>query len=303
MSKEAALALMNGGTPLPTNPGLITQDMPQSPDATPAPPKQDLDSDRFARLAAREAKLQADREALKTDQQKAYEEKAKLKEVQDKLQAYYDLKKTDPIAALKSLDFSDEDIFNAFSNAADKKEPTAEEKAAALVDEKFKSYEQKQLDAQAKLQADRDAKNIQMFKDGIGKAIEADAEKYEYSNFYGPIAQELVYETVLEIMKVEKDIAPHDAMKEAMDLVEELYEKEEVEMSKLKKRSKLLAQPAVVEPTPVPTKESQKPKGIPTLNNKATASVASQVKSAGESRSAKRERLINQIKTSGLKAK
>lgn len=308
MSKEAALALMNGGNPMPVTPSLITQDMPASPDAEAAPQtaKQDLDSDRFARLAAREAKLQSDRELLKSEQQRAYEEKSKLKEVQDKLSAYYELKKTDPIAALKSLDFSDEDIFNAFSTAAEKKEITTEQRALTTAEQAMatvEAFKKEQADKVLSEQKARDDRNIAAFKEGITKAVAADTDKYEFCNYYGAIADELVYGTVLEIMREDKEVAPHEAMKEAMDLVENLYEKEAEEMSKLKKRQLKVEEPTVAKPPQKTTTLVNKPPPA-TLTNKAAATVASQATTLKkESMSEKKERLANQIRNYGLKAR
>lgn len=229
MSKEAALNMLSGNT-TPT-----TAAAPE-PVATPTPtetPKPTLDSERFARLAAKEAQLQKDREAYKAQVEA-------LKPVKEQIDQFNELKKTDKIAALKLMGFTEEDIVNFIADQPEKKEPTPAELAAKAAQEELEKYKKEQLELKTKEQQERDERNIKAFKDGIGEAIAKDAEKYEYLNHYGAIAQDVVYETVLQFIKEDPNMTPLDALKEAMASVEEYYEEEMDKVIKLKKlQSKL----------------------------------------------------------------
>lgn len=246
MSKESALASITG-QPVP----VITP-----PTETPATPtEKPVESDRFAQLSAKEAKLQKEREAVKAELAAINAEKEKLKPVQAQLQQFEELKKTDKLAALKLMGFSEEDIFNFISNQEEPKPPTMEEIAAAAAKKEREEWEKAQIEREQKAIQERDEKNIKAFKDGIGESIKKDAEKYEYMNFYGETAQELVYETILGFMKDDPALTPMDAMKEAMEAVEAHYEEEFTKLMALKKIQSKIKPPVVEDQKVEPTKK------------------------------------------------
>lgn len=304
MSKQAAMNMITGESSPAVNPSLVN---PQPNGADPAPPvvedpKDTLDSDRFAKIAQREAKLQKDRETFKSEQQKLYEEKNQLKSVQEKIQAFEKLRAENPIEAMKTLGFSEEDVFNYM---ASKPELTPEQKAELAgrqaAQKEIDDFKKLNAETEKKAAQERDDKAINAFKGEIGKSFKDKPDQYEYCNFNGPIAEELVYETVLEIMKEEKDILPHKALQEALDLVESYYEDEDKEMQAIKKRKKILGveeKPVVEEPVKVNSKAAAKvaAKPVPTLTNKANVTAAG-TQTKGESPSQKRERLENWLRT------
>lgn len=303
MSKDAALSMLSGQPVTQTNPSLITGDMPKGELSPPPviPSKEQIDSDRFAKIAAKEAKLVKERELLKLEQAKTLEERTKAETIAKAYNDFEMLKKTDPVAAFKQLGFTETDFANWLAEG--KVEPTTAEIAQQAVKTELEKFHEEQKQQAMKVQEQRDNIAIKNFRGSITSEIAKDPDKYEYCNHYGPIAEEIVYETILGIIKEEPDIAPNDAMREAMDLVEEFYEKEDEEMSKLKKRQPRLNTP---EAKPEPTRQTAVrsrtladqvvQKKIPTLTNKATATAASQVPKGKETPQQKRERLENWLR-------
>lgn len=316
MSKEAALSMMTGQPVTQVNPSLVIGEIPPiSAEEIALPPPAGLDSDRFARLAAREAKLVKEREALKleqqsfkTEQQKTYEARTKYDEIIGKANKFEELKEKDVVEALKHIGLSDTQIFNLMANREEPKPPTPEElsaQAALAAQTEIKKFQDEQALKADKEAKERDERAINGFRKAIGESITKEAEKYEYCAHYGQIAEDLVYETILNIMSDDQKegvtTAPHDAMKEAIELVENFYENEDKAMSKIKKRQpKETAAPepeTKTQPTRTRTVEAKAPtKPIPTLTNKATATVASTV-TGKETPAQKRERLENWLRT------
>lgn len=285
MSKESATALATG-TPV----------APAESTPSPAVVGTQIDSDRFAKLAARETQIQKDREAFKSEQQKVYEEKEKLKAIQKQITDFEEMRSKDPLAALKHLGFTDTDIFNALST--DKPAPTPEELARAATQDEIKKFQQAQEQVAAKVQAEKDTKAISEYKDQIGKFIEKEAEKLEYCKHYGPVAEDLIYETVLQFIKEDPALTPFAALKEAAEAVESLYEEEDVSLMGLKKRQAKI--PKAPEPAPAvkPHRGAPQSKPLPTITNKASATVASAAPKS-ESREQKRTRLENLLRNGG----
>lgn len=269
----------------------------------PTPSILQVDSDRFAKLAAREAKFVKEREQFKSEQQKLYELKNQLTPVKEQYDKFIALKDKDPVAALKDIGFSETDIFNFM---AAKEEPTPEEKAIraaeAAAEAKIKAHEDRLAAEKARELKERDDRAIGGFKEGIGNAIKKDAEKYEFCAFKGDEAEGIVYETVLEIMKEDKEIPPHKAMQEALELTEKYYREEDEEMGKkLKSRQPKVESAPVVEdknPKRVRTPEAPKApmKPVATLTNRATPTVASTVPKT-ETAQQKRARLENWLRS------
>lgn len=296
MSKEGALAMIQGEVVTQT-PVAPVQGVVNAPESQPseAVAGTKLDSDRFAKIAAKEAQLQKEREAFKTEQQKMYEEKEKIKGINQQIADFEKLKKTDPVAALKVLGYSDTDIFNAL--AVEKPaEPTPEEIARKAAQEELKKFEDNQTVQAAKAQEERDGKALAAYRGEIGKFIEKDADKFEYCNHHGPVAQDLIYETVLQFMATDQSLTPFQALKEASEAVESFYEEEDMALMGLKKRQAKLA-PKVEEPVAPAAKPSRVPsRPIPTLTNKAAPTAASTAKPSGETREQKRTRLENMLR-------
>ncbi len=301
MSKDAALAMLSGNPEAKTAPGLITQDMP-NPEALPkdpvTPEKVQLESDRFAKLAAREAALVKEREATKAEKLEFEKQKESLKKVQTDIAEFEELKKTDKIAALKKIGFSEEDIFNFMAGKEEPKEKTPAELASEAAQVEVQKMRDELKTEAEKLEQARTDKAIKAYKAEITNQITKEAEKYEFCAHNGALAEEIIYETILGFMNDDKDLTPQDALKEAIEAVEKMYETEYEQLKTLKK-----LQPKVIDVPVEAAKEKPKPmldhrKPTPTLTNKATPTIASQVP-VKETKQQKRERLENALRNMG----
>lgn len=307
MSKEAAMALATGQPVTSVNPSLITGAMTTEvnpelkPTETPAQNeavKDVLDSDRFAIFAKKEAKLVRDREEFKKEQVAVQEEKARLKAFADKVTAFEEKKKIDPVAALKEAGFTETDFFNLMASQ-EKKEPTTEEIAEQVADKKLASYKEEQAKIAADAQKDKEQALVTEYSSKISSAIKANPEKYEYANYYGKMAEDLAIEFATQNVKINGELLSPEEI--AQD-VENYYEEQDKAMSALKKRQpKVETQPADgAKKEPVRTRTIAPPIGAPTqqsktLTNKATATVASTIVRK-ETHEQKKERLISALK-------
>lgn len=287
MSNESALAIANGSPP---------PIAPEVPPTTPStPPPDQLKSNAFSHLAKKEKDLQRERAQLKV-------EKEKVDSINKQYQEYLELKKTDPIAALKNLGFTETDVFNYMSANAPV-ELTPEQRAAqaaeAAADAKIKSFEEAQTKRDKEAQNKLDQSVIQGYRNSVKQAIKADPAKFEYCAYNGSVAEELIYETVLQIVQAShgKDV-PTPA--EAAAMVEEYYEEQDRLMMTLKKRQPKAAPAPLPQKQPERTRTVSPPAQAPalpprTLNGRATATVASTTKMT-ETFAQKKERLIERLK-------
>jgi hypothetical protein len=243
-------------------------------------------------LAKKEVALQKEREAFKAERAQFEVERAKFAEAGKKFQGFEELKAKDPIAAMKLAGFTDTEVFNFYANAeANKKAAESPEaKAVAAAEAKIKEFEERQTKAAQDAKAAQDTQTITQFKGKISQTVAADKDKYEFCNFHGPAAEALIYETVEAVFKESGDVL---TPAEASDLVEKYYEDQAKAQLTLKKLGvKAPEAPAKPEPSaPAPSK---------TLTNRVAATGASSIP-AKETREQKKERLINEIKTNGLR--
>lgn len=302
MSKEAAMSMLTG-TPVQTStpagsPGLVAVETPKAPA---------LDSTAFAALAKKEAQFVKEREQFKRERDETLAEREKLKTLHQRYQQFEENKTKDPVAALKELGFKEADIFN-YMAAQDKPEATPQELAAQAAREATEARIKEFEDAQAKKLQDeitaRDNGLIQGFKSDINQAIRANPEKFEFCSHYGPIAEDLIYETALAVVKESGGKDPITA-EEITEMVENYYEEQDKAMNTLKKRKPQAPDPATPEAKGQPERSRTVTPGFPnepqqkptvtksrTLSNAATASVASTVTRGQESKGQKRERLM-----------
>lgn len=304
MSKESAMAALTG-TPVPTP--------PPAPEAAPVavvPETPALTSTPFNQLAKKEAEFERRRQEFKKEQQLVASEKAKLAEYNTQIQKFVEMRKTDPIAALKEIGFSEADIINYM---AEKPEASPEERAAKAASEaaelRIKQFEEAQLKRQQDEIVQRDQSLIQGFKSDLSKVVQADPVKYEYCAHYGPVAEDLMYETTLAVIKESggKDIL---TPQQAAEMVESYYEEQDKLMSSFKKR-----QPVKTDPTPekaVPERSRTVTPGDPTapapkpvitktrtLHNAATSTIASTRLRLNETHDQKKSRLIEKLRNGG----
>lgn len=311
MGKESALAALTGApAPVTQNPAPHT-----TGDTTPSVTSQPNTSDAFAQLAKKESAVVKERLQLKQDRELAAKERADAQAIIQKDQQFEELRKRDVVQALKLKGFSEQDIFNYLADQQPK-ELSPEEKAAKAASDaaeaKINAWEEKQAKDKADERAKADAGLITGFKGTIAKTIEAEKEKYEYCAHYGEMANDLVYEAVLAIIKDAKGEGipePRELRKQAIDLVEEYYEEQDKAMNTIKKRNPAPATTQEPAKTPERTRTVTDSRGEPvaptvtktrTLSNGAVATAASAMRNRTETKDQKRERLINALREGKL---
>lgn len=251
----------------------------------------ELDSAKWAAIAKKEQRLVHEQLALRKRQD---EVTAKEKELQTKLTPFQEfevLKSKDPIAALRGLGFTETDIFNWLAQS-EKKELTPEEKATQAAQTEIEKFKKEQAELAERQEKEKEAQVLTRFKGRIKDFLGKNKEKYEASADYGEIAEKAAYDIIEEVYRKAGEIVTID---EAFQMVEEYYEGEYERMSKYSKFQK--KEEAVIA---VPKKEEPVSRGTPkTLTNAAAPTLASTIKRK-ETPSEKRERLINQLKQTGL---
>jgi hypothetical protein len=297
MSREAAIASITG-TPAPVTPPVTA--------VPPAVQAQPNTSDAFAQLSRKEAAIVKERLQLKQDRELVAKERAESQAIIQREQQFEELKKKDVVQAMKSRGFSEQDIFNYLADNQPV-ELTPEQKAAkaaeSAAEAKIKAWEEKQAKDKADERAKADTGLITGFKTTIAKTIEAEKDKYEYCAHHGPLAESLIYETVLAIIKDAKGVdvpSPQELRKQAIELVEEYYEEQDKSMSNIKKRNPT---PLV---TPEPTKAPERSRTVTDHRGDPVAPVKSRSLSNGpitrsaspltETKDQKRERLIAKLR-------
>lgn len=301
MSKETAMAALTG---IPVTAPVVESPVPETP--------KDLPSTPFSHLAKKEAEIVQMRQELKKDQELMASEKEQLKKIKTRYDEYETTKAKDPVAALKLLGFNEADILNYLANQQPV-ELTPEQKAAEAgekaAEARIKTFEEAQAKKLEDDQRRADQAVIQTFKQDISKSISANAEQYEFCNHYGPAAEELVFETVQQIIldSQGKDII---STKEAIEMVEAYYEEDDKAKSKFKKRNPIQEG---VEPMAEPERSRKITPGFPnepqpkpvitktrTLHSGATSTVAGVRSLRNENKEQKRERLMEALRN-GMK--
>lgn len=331
MSKAAALEMLTGTTPAQVNASLITPDIKNENKSPGLAPKTEtpsseviveetkqgapLESDRFARIAQRETKLQEERALAKKEIEEARAEREKLRPVWNEYQKFQELRKTDPMAAFKFAGGTETDFINWA--AEQNKELTPEEKAIKAAQEtttqQIDAFKKEQADKELKVQQEKDNRAVTGFKQNLGKFITENNEKFEALAYQGEAGQEMVYDAVLKHIKdhPSSDEDPYTIAKEIAEIYEEYLGEEFLEMSKLKKYQEKLkgivtpeAPKSTIESKPMRTRtlsdQKSVQKKIPSPSNSDTATVASMANTTKkESPSEKRERLIQKLANGG----
>ena len=302
MSKESALASAIATPPPPAPP---TPEAPVETTTTVGSPglqetkaPETLESSRFNQLAKKESEIVKQREQLKKDREAYEAEKEKLRDVNEKLKRFEELKVKDPIAALKEAGFTETDLYNFLSAAEDKSTPA--EQAAKAAQAEIKKFQDAEAKKVSEAQAAQNKQVIEKFKTDITKTVGADKDKYEYCNFYGAVAEELIYDTVERVLKDSGELI---SVEEAAQMVETYYEEgDKAMMTAVKKRqAKEAAQAEEKKDEPLkaevvpgqPNKPSTK-----TLTNKLAATVTSTIPKS-ETRDEKKARLADKLRNLG----
>ena len=291
MSVESAMAL---ATSQPT--ASVTPSAPVESAPVAEAPKE-LESTRFTILAKKEAELVRQREEFKKEREAIMAEREKFKPLHEKLAKFEELKKVNPIDAIKMLEFSDEDFINFMATREDNSTP--EEKAAKAAQKEIEKFQNEMKERELKAQEATNNKIITEFKDSITRVISSDKDKFELSNMVGAQAEELAYDFVAECVKLGMD-AP--TAEEAAEHVEQYYEdyfKGVMKSKKLTPQEAVQAAKEAAQQVDAPLKAEVSPKPTSkTLNSKATVTVASTV-TRKETPTEKRERLIQKLANGG----
>jgi len=297
MSKESAMTLMTGEKTAVT-PSLIAP-IPEGAPVTPPKPTDPVEPAKLASdiptaLVKKEARLERERLEVKKEREKLAEQQKWFEEKQKMYQQFEQTKAKDPVEALKLVGFSETEIFNVLSGAQPK-ELTPEERATQAAQAEIKKFQEQQAAEAKKLQEQKDAQALSNFKTRITKTIDSDPEKYELCKFNGKAAEDLIYETVINVLEQDLKADPENAkpisLTEAADMVEAYYLDILSDAKKLKKlQDKVEAAPAP-EPVkaPIPAQKSK------TLTNDARITAAATIPKT-ETRSEKRERLMNMLR-------
>ena len=292
MSKESAIAMI---TALPT----ATSTSGGSPGLQPAEgagaPKQELDSTRFAHLAKKETELQRQRESFKKEQETFASEREKVQSIQKKFSDIEQAKTRDVVQAMRLAGFTEQDFYNYL--AAQEDTSTPEERASKAAQTEIQKFKDEQTKAAADAQQTRGNEAVDNFKTNVSKLLTSDKDKYEYCNHNGPLAEDLIFETLSAVYDAEGEII---SAAEAADMVELYYEEADKAMNTLKKRGYKAPEAAVVpvKEEPLRAEVSARP-ASKTLSNRTSATVASTVVQRRETRSEKRERLITALSNMG----
>lgn len=220
-----------------------------------------LDSTRWAHLTKKETALVKERESLKKEREEFLAQKAEAdthRRAWEMVNEIANLQKTDAVAAMRKAGFSDTDMMNFLAQSQDNSTP--EEKAVKLAKseiDKFKEEQARVLEESNKKAAEsqklQEEKIISKYKSDLGKEISKEVDKYEYLNFYGDSAQEVVYNLITTIVQeTPPDEVDMEAIrKEALQLTEDFYEEQDKAMNSIKKRgTKPIEQPKAPVQTP-----------------------------------------------------
>ena len=306
MSRDAAMTYATGGqAPVPeVKVSPVTGVVPEKAKEAANPAVENggtvptpLVSTQLSHIAKQEAKVLADRQALKKEQEEFKALKARVQEVYDKAQKFEETRKADPIKAMKELGFSEKEIIDYLAQEEAPKPSTEEIVQAEL--KKFKEEEAKKL---AEAQKANDQVVINKFKTQLSSIVSSEPEKYELCAHHGPIAEEIMFNIALQEAKEGRPIDP----KSIVEDVEEFYLNQFQAMSKLKKLTPKEEAILVAKQEPERTRVVHPPQDVPkpkTLTNKIAATTAAIAKPVNrpESREEKRARLEAMIRNGLVK--
>lgn len=259
-------------------------EVPVTTEATPS-----LDSTRFNQFAKKEADLVKQRETLKAGQTQLMTERQKYAEIQKQIDSFNEAKAKDPVAALKILGFSEKDLFNFI--AAQEDTSTTEEKAAKAAQTEIQKFRDEQTKLKEEEQTKVNTQVLNQFREDISSAITKEKEKYEYCHYNGPLATDLIEETVTQVLATDGELI---SIQEAIEMVENYYEEEDKAMSSLKKRQPKTEQSQVPIDAPLKPQVSPRPsnQARPTLSKNQGTVASTTPAPKGETPDQKKARLI-----------
>lgn len=308
MSKESALNLAAQTAPIQAEAKInpVTGTIPEDAKASANPAVENggvvpesLASTQLSHLAKKEAKLLAEREALKKEQEEFKSLKAKVQEVYDRAQAFEETRKKDPIKALRDLGFTEQEIVDYLSVEDEQAKLSPAEQAQKAAEEAIKKFREEEAQKLEDEKKRRQEAELQQVKSGLSAQLTQNPDKYKLSKLAGAAAEEIMLGIYLE--EVKEGLKPN--LESLADEVEQFYLSQYEEMKKLMEPEA----PAVQE-TPKAAPERSRvvhaPEAAPrprptTLTNKLAATTAALAKPAvsrPETREEKRARLEAMIR-------
>jgi hypothetical protein len=250
-------AIPTPATPVVENKTTPVQADSTTPVETKVEPKQELASTRFAALAKKEAKLQAEREALKA-------EREGLSPVQAQIKAFEDAKKEalkNPLKFLEEAGLTLDQVNDYFLSGGQQSDNLKISEVDRKIEE-FRKEQQAERDKvlaaeKTKLEAEQ-AQVVENWTKSIVDFVADNAEKYELTKLYN---QELEVRKVIELHFEETNEVM--ATDKAADLVEQYLEELASKALETKKiKAKAQPQPQVA--------QQQAPK--PSISNRTISS-------------------------------
>jgi len=314
LSRESAIASV-ATSATPATPSPESQDPSLSNGITNSEPTENvtpsegLQSSAFSQMAKKEAEFVRRQEEFKRERESVLAEKEKIKSIQSEYEEFVSLKSKDPIAAMKKLGFSEADIINYLAGEEPEElSPEAKMQKAAeeAAEKRFKEYEDAQTKKALEVQAQANERTISEFKGQISQSLEQNAEKYKFCAHHGEEAQDLIF-GIIEEAAIQSEFKEALTIEEASELLEGYYVEKFESMAALRAPAPVPDQAPPVTP-PAQQRPLSAPEGPPrsanpptrTLTNSATASLASTKPRAPETRSEKRERLMQALRNGGL---
>lgn len=224
-----------------------------------APKKPDPMAAKFASLAKSEAKLRADRDALK-------KEREEVDTYKKERAAFEALKSRNPLAAMKKLGLTYQQLTDLALSGVSEDDEGEEPKPEPLHPEVAKMQERI-----ATLEREKQEGIIANFRHQLDAHARANAEKYEYVAAYGQDGLDTVFAYIEN--NVNKETGEVPSFDDALAAVESAFERAAEPLLKVKK---LQGKIAPVQPKPAVTEQPESRQGAPkssprTLTNAAAA--------------------------------
>jgi hypothetical protein len=294
MSKEAAMAIATGVKNETTTTNISSESEKGNGTSSISATSTSNDDQRIQSIIKKEVKFVKEVEQFKKEKADMQAKIDRANALLERDKQFDELRKTDNIAALKMLGYSDNEIFNSLAASAPK-ERTPEQVAREAALEEIKKADEKRSEEAKESEVKKNDSIIKSFKTQIAQTIEKNPDKYEYCKFNGDFAEELIYATVEQVLKEDKKLITTD---EAAQLVENFYEERDKAMSTLKKRKPAtpVKEPSQDEKvTEVKTQASQagKPKTL-TNNVRPTAAAIESKKESAEQKRSRLERALRE---------
>lgn len=332
MSKQSALAMATGNPQAVPTPSLITPETTSAPKA-PTPPSgssvspdkvatdpgavikkeapsaspKTPDDDRLSIVIKKETEIFKQREQMKTREKELQAKQLEFDTVMKRVKDFEDLAKKDKIAAIKMLGWSDADIMNMMNAEPGKVDPV--EEARRVAHEESNKLRAELTEKDNKSLQDKNTQLVNNFKTDITSKIKENASKFKFAAHEGKEAELQAYHIIVENLKASNELM---SIEEALEITNDLYKDKYESGRKLFEdipapttppptpvetaRGSMAGRPPVSNVTQAPTAARQK-----TLSNAVAATSASAPTEVRMTREQKREKLIEAIKTHGLR--